>query len=128
MFSLLQEIHDEYKLYTQNSIEYEKKVNSLSDLFGLKGKNRLKSDYCAVYLVGKFQTAPIVMFDINPGHSAKNSPIEEQEARKSWEHYQDLYLNFFQYFANNKFESPYYTALWYLLSGLTGSAIPKERK
>jgi hypothetical protein len=31
-----------------------------------------------------------------------------------------LYLNFFRYFSDHKFESPYYTALGHLLAGLTG--------
>ena len=85
-------------------------------MFGLTKKNRLKTDYSPVYVVGKFQTASIVTFGINPGYSSRNSPIEENEAGKSWQQYQSLYLNFFQYFSHNKFESPYYTALWYLLS------------
>ncbi len=128
MVELIQEIRDEYELYTQNPVGYEKKVDSISDMFGLTKKNRLKTDYCAVYVVGKFQTAPIVFFGVNPGYSSKNSPIEENEASKSWQHYQSLYLNFFQYFSHHKFESPYYTALWYLLSGLTGTNYPKKRK
>ena len=97
-------------------------------MFGLTRKNRFKTDHSAVYIVGRFQCAPIIMFWLNPGYSSKNSPIEENEARKSWEHYQSLYLNFFKYFSNNKFESPYCTALWYLLSGLTGTNFPKKRK
>ena len=43
------------------------------------------------------------------------------EARKSWDDYQNLYLNFFRYFSEHKFESPYYTALGHLLAGLTGA-------
>jgi hypothetical protein len=128
LVELIQEIRDEYELYAQNPVGYEKKVDSISDMFGLTKKNRLKTDYCPVYVVGKFQTAPIVFFGVNPGYSSKNSPIEENEASKSWEHYQSLYLNFFQYFSHHKFESPYYTALWYLISGLTGTSYPKKRK
>jgi hypothetical protein len=128
LVELTQEILDEYLLYACDPVKYKKKVNSISDMFGLTKKNRLKTDYSPVYVVGKFQTAPIVTFGINPGYSSKNSPIEENEAGKSWQHYQSLYLNFFQYFSYNKFESPYYTALWYLLSGLTGTTYPKKRK
>jgi hypothetical protein len=125
---LLQEIREEYQLYTLDQLQYKKKVNSISDMLGLKQKNRLKTDCCAVYVIGRFQFAPIVMFGVNPGYSLRNSPIEENEAKKSWQHYQNLYLNFFRYFSYNKFESPYYTALWYLLSGLTGTHFPKKRK
>ncbi|MGI0033252.1 MAG: hypothetical protein ACRD97_08285 [Nitrososphaeraceae archaeon] len=125
---LSQEVQDDYQLCLRRPLEYREKVDSISDLFALRGKNRFKSDNCAVYVVGRFQYAPIVMFGVNPGYSRKNNPVEEMEARKSWQHYQNLYYNFFQFFALNEFESPYYTALWHLLSGLTGTNIPKERK
>ena len=106
MTKLLKEIRNEYQDYAQFPVEYEKKVDSISNLFGLRNKNRLKSDYCPVFVIGKYKTAPIIFFGINPGYSPKNSPVEENEASKSWEHYQSLYLNFFQYFSNHKFESP----------------------
>lgn len=128
MTELLKEIRNEYQDYSQFPAEYEKKVDSISNLFGLRNKNRLKTDYCPVFVIGKYKTAPVIFFGINPGYSSKNSPIEENEASKSWEHYQSLYLNFFQYFSHHKFESPYYTALWYLLSGLTGTDYPIKRK
>jgi len=125
---LLQEIRNEYQDYALFPVEYKKKVDSISNLFGLKNKNRLKTDYCPLFVIGKYQTAPIIFFGVNPGYSSKNSPIEENEASKSWEHYQSLYLNFFQYFSRHKFESPFYTALWYLISGLTGTNYPIKRK
>jgi hypothetical protein len=40
------------------------------------------------------------MFGINPGYSHKNNPVEDKEARKSWQDYQNLYLNFFRYFSD----------------------------
>ena len=55
-----------------------------------------------------------------------NNPKEDAEARKSWEHYQDLYLNFFLYFSANRFESPYYTSLWHFFSGLIYTSIGQE--
>jgi hypothetical protein len=125
---LLKQIRNEYQDYAQFPVEYKKKVDSISNLFGLRNKNRLKTDYFPVFVIGKYQTAPVIYFGINPGYSSKNSPIEENEASKSWEHYQSLYLNFFQYFSHYKFESPYYNALWYFLSGLTGTNYPIKRK
>ena len=89
-------------------------------LFSLKGRQRLKGDNCPAYVIGRYEKSPFVMFGINPGYSQKNNPVEDMEARKSWEGYQSLYLNFFRYFADHKFESPYYTALGHLLAGLTG--------
>jgi len=38
----------------------------------------------------------------------------------SWDHYRNLYLNFFEFFSEHEFESPYYTSLAHLISGLTG--------
>jgi hypothetical protein len=111
-----------------NPTEPENKVDLISKMFKLRGKNRLKSDNCPVYIVGKFQTAPIIMFGVNPGYSHKNNPTENAEARKSWRNYQNLYLNFYQFFAGHEFESPYYTALWHLLSGLMKETIPIEKK
>ena len=60
------------------------------------------------------------MFGINPGYSKKNNPKEDSEARISWQNYLMLYRNFFIYFEQNNFRSPYYTALYYLISGLVG--------
>ena len=115
---LLQEVRDEYELCVKRPAEYQKKVDSISDMFHLRGKHRLKGDNLPVYFVGKFEEASIIMFGLNPGNFSTNKPREEHEARKSWHHYQNLYLNFFQSLARNEFQSPYYTALGYLLSGL----------
>ena len=76
----------------------------------------LKGDNCPAYIIGKYETSPFVMFGINPGYSRKNNPVEDMEARKSWDDYQNLNLNFFRFFSGHKFESPYYTALGHLLA------------
>jgi len=123
---LVKEIRDEYELCMRKPVDYQKKVDSISDMFQLTGKNRLKGDNCPVYVVGKFQQAPIIMFGINPGYSAINNPAEEWEARQSWYHYQQLYSNFFKFFAENKFESAYYTALGYFLAGLLRKEFSKH--
>jgi hypothetical protein len=115
---ILDEIKSDYELCINKPHEYQLKVDSISDLFFLKVRQRLKGDNCPVYVVGRYESAPFVMFGINPGYSSINNPIEEKEARKSWEHYQNLYRNFFLFFSHHGFESPYYTSLWYLLSGL----------
>jgi hypothetical protein len=107
---LLEEIRAEYDLCINNPYEYQRKVDSISDPFSLKGRQGLKGDNCPVYVIGKYDTSPFVMFGINPGYSQKNNPVEDMEARKSWEDYQNLYLNFFRYFADHKFESPITTS------------------
>jgi hypothetical protein len=125
---LLEEIEAEYDLCINKPEEYQQKVDRISSLFSLKGKNRLKAEICPVYLFGKYRLTPFVMFGINPGYSQTNSPIEDQEARRSWKHYQDLYINFFLYFSNNRFESPYYTSLWHIVSGLVNSYDHREHQ
>jgi hypothetical protein len=118
--NLLGEMKADYDLCINYPHEYQKKVDHISDLFSLKGRQRLKGDNCPAYVIGKYETSPFVMFGVNPGYLHKNNPVEDKEARKSWQDYQNLYLNFFRYFSDNKFESPYYTALGHLLAGLTG--------
>jgi hypothetical protein len=76
----------------------------------------------------KFEQAPIIMFGINPGYSSKNNPAEEREARKLWNHYWKLYNKFFEFLAENKFESPYYNALGYLLAGILRKKFSKFNK
>ena len=128
MLDLLQEDRDEYELCIRKPAAYQKKVDSISDMFHSRGKNRLKGDNCPVYFVGKFEEASIIMFGLNPGYSSTNNPKEELEARQSWHHYQNLYLNFFQFFARSEFKSPYYTALGYLLSGLLKKQFSNDGK
>ena len=120
-YDLLEEIKAEYDLCINKPEKYQQKVDRISSLFSLSGKKRLKAEICPVYLFGKYRLTPFVIFGIN-------SPIEDQEARRSWKHYQDLYLNFFLYFSNNRFESPYYTSLWHFVSGLVNSDDRREHQ
>jgi hypothetical protein len=78
---LFDEIKLDYKLCINESYEYKRKVNSISELLFLKGNKRLIYTDCPVFVVGKYETAPIVKFGINPGYSSKNNPtrIEKQE-------------------------------------------------
>jgi len=47
----LEEIKADYDVCINNSYEYQKKVNSISDLFSLKGRQRLKGDNCPAYII-----------------------------------------------------------------------------
>lgn len=117
---LMNEAREEYELCINHPQIYQQKVDFVSDLLRLKGKNRLMGNNCPVYIVGKYDTTPIMMFGINPGYSEVNNPKEDSEARISWHNYVRLYRDFFTYFEQNNFRSPYYTALYYLVSGLVG--------
>ncbi|MGB9169298.1 MAG: hypothetical protein WCB31_10265 [Nitrososphaeraceae archaeon] len=124
----MDEIKTEYELCIKEPHEYERKVNSISNLLHLKGNKRLIDTDCPVLIVGNYEIAPIVMFGINPEYSSNNNPTEDREARISCERYLQLYKNFYRYFESNRFESPYYNALKYLISGLIKTDIPHEQK
>ena len=128
ILELFDEIKLEYKLCLNEPDKYKRKVNSISDLLLLKGNKRLIDSDFPVFIVANYETAPIVMFGINPGYSSKNNPTEDKEARISWERYLQLYKNFYNYFERNNFESPYYNALKYLISGLIKKDIPNQQK
>jgi hypothetical protein len=67
---------EEYDLCLNHSQSNQHKVDSLSDLFRLRGQDRLMGDNCSVYVVGKCDVTPIMMFGINPGYSKINNPRE----------------------------------------------------
>jgi hypothetical protein len=51
--NLLEEIKADYDFCGNNPHEYQRKVDSISDLFSLKGRQRLKVDNCPAYIIGK---------------------------------------------------------------------------
>ena len=124
----MEEIKTGYDLCIKEPHEYKRKVNSISDLLLLKGNKRLIDTDCPVFVVGNYEMAPIVMFGINPGYSSKNNPSEDREARISWEHYIQLYKNFYNYFESYHFKSQYYKTFRYLIAGLIKKDIPNEQK
>jgi hypothetical protein len=128
LMNLLQEIKEDYDLCIQSPEKYVRRVELISDMFHLRRKERLKGDKCPVYVIGNYEKATIIMFGINPAYTLLNSPYEDGEARKSWDHYRNLYLNFFQFYSNEEYESPYYTALLYFISGLVGKDFSKLNK
>lgn len=115
---LAETIKKEYEFFKIYPDEYSKKVKSISYLLVQKGKNEFMSDQSPVYIFGNVESAPFILFGINPGYSDLNNPIEEKVARMSWESYVNLYRNFFTFFNEKGFRSPYYTSLGYLIGGL----------
>jgi hypothetical protein len=63
---LLEEIEAEYSLCINNPLEYQRKVDIISNLFHLTGRQRLKGDNCPVFVVGKYEKTPIVNVWIKP--------------------------------------------------------------
>ena len=91
---LLDEIKLEYELCINEPNEYKRKVNSISDLFLLKGNKRLIDTDCPVFVVGKYETAPIVKFGIN---LAILQRIIQQRIKKQ-EFHGNITLNFMKIF------------------------------
>jgi hypothetical protein len=56
---MLDTIKSEYDLYKKSSTDYQSKVNSVSDLFSMKGKDRFKWNYCPVALSHSFGSIAI---------------------------------------------------------------------
>ena len=75
--NLLEEMKADYNLCINNSYEYQQKVDSISNLFSLSGRQTLNGYNCPVYVVGKYQQAPFVIFGINPAYSPTNNRKEE---------------------------------------------------
>ena len=65
--NLLEEIKADYDLCINNPQDYQRKVDSVSDLFSLRERQKLKGDYCPVYVFGRYQSTPFIMLGINPG-------------------------------------------------------------
>ena len=71
--NLLEGMKEDYDLCINHPQEYQRKVDYISDLFSLKGRQGFKGDNCPSYVIGKYETSPFVMFGINPAYSSKNN-------------------------------------------------------
>jgi hypothetical protein len=120
MNSALEEAKKDFELFHNNYEKYKEKVDTLSVLFKLKDKAKLRSDYLPTYFVGNFKDInyKYVLFGINPGFSEKQNPKEETWKKSSWKDYLNFARNFFILFKDNEMKSPYYKRLSKLFSGL----------
>jgi len=115
----LKEIRKEYRLCKNNPREYKNRVDSLSNIFGLEGRHKLKSNYLPSHLGGKYdQPNHIVTFGLNPGwlpHYNKNS---EKEKRKSFRRYLKRSKNSFHILKDYDHKSNYFRVYALLFSEL----------
>ncbi len=120
MNSAIDEAKKDFELFHDNYLKYKEKVDNLSNLFKLKNKAKLRSDYLPTYVVGNFEdnNYKYVLFGINPGFSEKQNSKEETWKKSSWNDYLDFAKNFFILFKENRMKSPYYKRLSKLFSGL----------
>lgn len=58
-------------------IEYQQKVDCISRLLSLKRRKILRGYNCPVYMIGRYESTPFVMFGRNPGYSPINNPKED---------------------------------------------------
>ena len=117
--SLIEEAKKDFDLFHDNFDEYKSKVDSISELFNLKGEAELRSDYLPTYFVGDLEGGcRYGIFSINPGFSEESNQIEEPWKEGSWEDYLNFTKNFFTLFYKNNMKSRYYIMLAKIFSGL----------
>lgn len=80
---MLTDIKTDYDLCINEPDAYQRKVDAISALFSLKGTNRLNAANSPLYLYGKYETAPFVIFSLNPGR-IRDISDEDVIAKKSW--------------------------------------------
>lgn len=114
------EAKKDFDLFHSEYREYKKKVDQVSDLFKLKNRFRLRSDYLPTYFVGNIQdkNSKYVLFGINPGFSEKQNSIEKAWKKNSWKDYLNFTKNFFILFKDHQLKSTYYKRLSKLFCGL----------
>jgi hypothetical protein len=112
---LQQEIKTDYELYMNHPLEYQRKVNSISNLLSLNGENSLMAECWPVYVVGRPES-PFVLFGLNPRYG-ESIGREEVDARKGWNEYREYLLNFYK----RRYcpRSPFYNQLGKLFCGMT---------
>jgi hypothetical protein len=113
------EIKDDYDLCINQPLEYQRKLDNISDSLRLKGDSRLRADNTPMYNVGRLDSQ-YVMFTLNPGYDIDDITVnqEEVDARKGWEEYQIYCVEFYK----RKYcpDSRFYKTNGRLLCGLTG--------
>lgn len=118
--SILDEAKKDFDLFHDNLGEYKNKVDSISELFNLKGEAKLQSDYLPTYFVGdiKDENYKYALFGINPFFSEGQNSIEETWKENSWEDYLDFAKNFFTLFHQHRMKSKYYEKISKIFDGL----------
>jgi len=117
---LIEDLKNDYLLYTNRPDEYKKKVDSVSELFRFSGSDVLLNDYLPTGFSGNYNRKDMIaILGINPGFAKKRDRAEENEIRKeSWDSYRKFHQEFYKFFKRRGFESPYYTMFWHFFSGL----------
>ncbi len=114
-------IEDEYSYFDR-----EKKclnADKFNEVYGFHDPKCLRSDLPPVFFAGKVGERPFVLLSLNPGKSNK---IEfEKYKQDGWK---KTYLNFFEWFSQEKIGSPYYSRFAVFLSGLLGEDAPPPNR
>ncbi len=117
---ILRDAREDFGLFYADPVAYRRKVDEISDLFGLNGDQRLRNDYLPTYAVGDLDgdQYKYALFSINPGFSEEISPTEEQWKNETWEKHLNFMKNFFKLYYGYGFKSRYYNILGKLLGAL----------
>jgi hypothetical protein len=109
--SVLSDAKVDFLLSLKSPAIYKAKVNGVSDIFGLKGKERFVDDYHATYFVGDYTDGKPkdVLFGLNPGFDPKRDRQQRVGAFGRWEDYLTFEREFFGRFRDRKV--PFYRYL-----------------
>lgn len=131
---LLREARADFELFYANPVAYQKKVDSISDLFGLAGDARLRNDYLPTYVVGDLEGEQYkyALFSLNPGFNDKKNSIEESLRNETWNKYMRYIQNYFNICYQHRcgwYGSRYYDRLGKLLGSLESVSLesPEQR-
>ena len=121
--TVLEEAHEDFKLFYSDNEAYKTKVDTINDLFGLTEECKLKNDYLPTYFVGDTKAnCKYGLFSLNPGFGDDNK-VEESWKNESWDKYLNFTKNFFTLFYNSGRKSRYYTMIAKIFGGLDNTLL-----
>lgn len=125
---VLGEVRTDFELFYADPATYQRKVDGVSDLFGLTGAARLRNDYLPTYVVGDLEDEQYkyAVFSLNPGFTEEKNRREENLRNGSWERYLRYMQNYFSLCYESRcgwYGSRYYNYLGKLLGALENTSL-----
>ena len=124
----LKNLKDDFELGISNNKKYKEKIDSISKLFNLTGKNTLMPLLPSGFTGRYNKMNQYVLFSLNPGYSDKFNVSEEIQKTTSWDKYLKFRTELYLFFKRLNHTSRYYKAFWLLFSGLLDKNINNDSK
>ncbi len=118
MNNFFDNIKNDFDLCKYDNKKYLQKIDSISKLFNLTGKNTLMPLLPAGFTGRYDKKDQYIIFSLNPGYSDKFNPYEEIRKNKSWDEYVKFRTELYLFFKELDHPSKYYKAFWLLFLGL----------